>query len=52
MWMEPSNIKEEQLINSLKLIFAKEEFVLQQQLIQRLSAELQVSDLDCAVALS
>jgi ATP-dependent RNA helicase DeaD len=52
MGMEPSNIKEEQLINSLKLIFAKEEFVLQKQLIQRLSAELQVSDLDCAVALS
>jgi ATP-dependent RNA helicase DeaD len=50
--MELTDIKEEQLRNSIKLVFAKEEFILQRQLIRRLSVALQVSDLDCAVALS
>ncbi len=51
MGMESAN-KEEQLKNSLKAVIAKEELLLHQQLIRRLSAELKVSFLDCAAALS
>ena len=50
--MEQINIEEEALKNSLKSLFGKEDFILHQQLIRRLSAELQVSFLDCAAALS
>lgn len=50
--MEQINTEEEELKSSLKALFGKEEFILHQQLIRRLSAELQVSFLDCAAALS
>jgi len=44
--------KEQQLKNCLKSLLVKKEFVLHQELIERLSAELQISVLDCAAALS
>ncbi len=52
MEKDNSNMTEDDLKSSLKALFAKEEFAKHQQLIKRLSAELQVSYLDCATALS
>ena len=43
---------EEQLKNNLKPLFEQKEFTLHQQLIQRLSTDLQVTTLDLAAALS
>jgi len=52
MQIQQMNIKEEALKNELKLLFKKPEFVLHQQLIKRLCAQLKVTELDCAAALS
>lgn len=46
------NIKEEQLKNTLKTLLTKDEFKLHQNLVQRISDELNISILDCAAALS
>lgn len=52
MQIQQMNSKEEELKKDLTSLFAKPEFVLHQQLIKRLSAALQVTELDCAAALS
>ena len=50
--MYPKNSKEEKLKNNLKIILGQEDLKLHQELITQLSAELGVSILDCAAALS
>ena len=50
--MYQKNSKEEKLKNNLKTILGQEDLKLHQELIAQLSAELSVSILDCAAALS
>ncbi len=50
--MYQKNSKEEKLKNNLKTILGQEDLKLHQELITHLSAELGVSILDCAAALS
>ena len=50
--MYQKNSKEEKLKNNLKIILGQEDLKLHQELITQLTAELGVSILDCAAALS